>query len=359
MKNGRAQVYWPSLGINQIGEWQLASGYQLYMQSPSLLSVQGTACIPQAVPASLSSGWNLIAYLRNSPLACQSALAGIATNLILAKSGTGLVYWPAFGINTLGSMQTGQGYQVYVNQACVLTYPANSLSKELSLPGTSFPSCVHFTESARLTGSNAVVLWRNLPFANGDEIAAYAGSDRLVGSSVVHNGQALLILWGDDAISGLKDGASENEALYLRMWSRNEDTESEIQPVRIVDALIGQPAADRIRYAQDCALVLEGVQDDEAGLALDYQLAQNYPNPFNPATIVRFLLPKAERVTLAIFNARGERIRLLVDEVSSRGAHSIVWNGMDDLDHVVPGGIYFLRMSCESFDKVVKMSFIK
>ena len=46
------------------------------------------------------------------------------------------------------------------------------------------------------------------------------------------------------------------------------------------------------------------------------------PNPFNPATTFRFSLPNAGQVDLAIYDARGRRIRTLVRDVLAAGRHS-------------------------------------
>ncbi len=41
----------------------------------------------------------------------------------------------------------------------------------------------------------------------------------------------------------------------------------------------------------------------------NYTLSQNYPNPFNPTTEISFGLPKAETVTLSVYNTNGQLIR--------------------------------------------------
>jgi hypothetical protein len=33
-----------------------------------------------------------------------------------------------------------------------------------------------------------------------------------------------------------------------------------------------------------------GIEDDDSGIPLKFELAQNYPNPFNPTTQIRFTL---------------------------------------------------------------------
>jgi len=73
-------------------------------------------------------------------------------------------------------------------------------------------------------------------------------------------------------------------------------------------------------------------------------LYPNYPNPFNPATVVRFELPRRERVRLSVYNLLGQRVRTLVDDVLGAGSHAITWDGRDVLDHDLPSGVYFLEL---------------
>ena len=74
MKNGLGQVYWPSLSINTIGKWNPVNGYQIYMQSNDTLTLSGNEINPQQMPMALPQGWNMVSYLRNSPMRADSAL---------------------------------------------------------------------------------------------------------------------------------------------------------------------------------------------------------------------------------------------------------------------------------------------
>jgi len=73
-------------------------------------------------------------------------------------------------------------------------------------------------------------------------------------------------------------------------------------------------------------------------------LDQNYPNPFNPMTVIRFSLPDAQPVRLAIYNVRGERVRVLVDESRPAGHHEEIWDGTDDHGRGVSSGTYIARI---------------
>ncbi|MBN1481158.1 T9SS type A sorting domain-containing protein [candidate division KSB1 bacterium] len=58
-------------------------------------------------------------------------------------------------------------------------------------------------------------------------------------------------------------------------------------------------------------------------VATSFSLYQNYPNPFNPTTTIAFHLFSPQQVKLELFNIRGQRIRVLLDEKRSAGAHHL------------------------------------
>ncbi len=79
---------------------------------------------------------------------------------------------------------------------------------------------------------------------------------------------------------------------------------------------------------------------------LAFQLVGATPNPFNPATEVRFELPSAAQVTLAIYDGAGRLVRTLVaEEVHDAGAHSARWDGRNDAGAQVASGAYFFRLN--------------
>ena len=75
-----------------------------------------------------------------------------------------------------------------------------------------------------------------------------------------------------------------------------------------------------------------------------FGLDQNYPNPFNPMTMISFALPEALPVRLSIYNVRGQRVRVLVDETRAAGQHEVVWDGADDSGRGVSSGTYIARI---------------
>ncbi|MDA3813588.1 MAG: hypothetical protein PF570_04970 [Candidatus Cloacimonetes bacterium] len=72
------------------------------------------------------------------------------------------------------------------------------------------------------------------------------------------------------------------------------------------------------------------------------------PNPFNPQTTAYLNLKSDSRVTLCVYNIKGEKIRTLVNENLSAGEYHVVWNGTDDNNSQVSSGIYFFESGIEN-----------
>jgi hypothetical protein len=90
-----------------------------------------------------------------------------------------------------------------------------------------------------------------------------------------------------------------------------------------------------------------------------YVVSQNYPNPFNPTTQISYGLPKASHVTLTIYNALGQEITRLVDDVQPEGFHEVRWNGLNSSGATVGTGIYFYQLRADDFVQVKKMILMK
>ncbi len=123
VKNGMGQVYSPVFQINNIGDWDITQGYQLYCNSDCILEITGIQVIPDDTPIELNAGWNLIAFVHPYEVSAEIELESILPYLIIAKDNYGRFFVPEYNINTIGNMLPGQGYWVYVTQAVILTHP--------------------------------------------------------------------------------------------------------------------------------------------------------------------------------------------------------------------------------------------
>jgi hypothetical protein len=80
----------------------------------------------------------------------------------------------------------------------------------------------------------------------------------------------------------------------------------------------------------------------------------NYPNPFNPTTTISFSVPEENLVSISIFNAKGQKIKSLIQNDLMKGQQSIVWNGDDEFGKPVSSGIYCYKLNVNGKTVVVK-----
>ena len=90
-----------------------------------------------------------------------------------------------------------------------------------------------------------------------------------------------------------------------------------------------------------------------------FRLEQNYPNPFNPVTTIQYEVPADLHVSIAIYNVKGERVRVLVNKFKTTGAYDISWDGKSSTGVTVSSGVYFYCMKAGSFTQAKKLVFLK
>jgi len=96
-----------------------------------------------------------------------------------------------------------------------------------------------------------------------------------------------------------------------------------------------------------------------SGLPTVYALHNNYPNPFNPMTNIKFDLPKASHVKLAVYDIAGRLVKTLVNEVKPAASHSEVWDGTDRTGRRMASGTYYYVLQTEGFKSTHKMMLVK
>jgi len=80
----------------------------------------------------------------------------------------------------------------------------------------------------------------------------------------------------------------------------------------------------------------------QAEAPTELTLRGNYPNPFNPTTKIAYALPKDGNVEIEVFNAIGQRVTRIVDQVQKAGYQEALWNAAG-----VPSGVYFYAVTLD------------
>ena len=90
----------------------------------------------------------------------------------------------------------------------------------------------------------------------------------------------------------------------------------------------------------------------------DFCLLQNYPNPFNPNTNIRFSVPVASNVTVAIYNVLGQKIRSFESRCEP-GTHTFRWDGKNSSGEEIASGVYLYKLSAGSHQETRKMVLLR
>ena len=89
-------------------------------------------------------------------------------------------------------------------------------------------------------------------------------------------------------------------------------------------------------------------------LPKEYALIQNYPNPFNPVTTINYEIPMQSMVEINIYNALGEKVAVLVNEMKEAGRYNVEFNAAG-----YSSGIYIYQIKANEYVSVKKMILMK
>jgi hypothetical protein len=165
----------------------------------------------------------------------------------------------------------------------------------------------------------------------------------------------------DDAIQGAEIGTADFEFFLRADRSGNGNGRSYLVTYTVTDAS-GNKAivTDSVCVAHDQSQLNKGkFRPVTGGVPESYEMFQNYPNPFNPETVIQYGLPEQAPVLIEVYNIHGDRIAILKDGFESAGYHSVTWNGKDNMERAVSGGIYLCRIQAGNFRQTLRMSLLK
>ena len=95
-----------------------------------------------------------------------------------------------------------------------------------------------------------------------------------------------------------------------------------------------------------------GINDEENLNSL--ALMNNYPNPFNPVTTIKYNLIKDTKISLAVYNTKGELVQTLVNGKKASGTYSVKFDGKN-----LNSGVYYYKLTTPEKTLTNKMVLIK
>jgi hypothetical protein len=101
-----------------------------------------------------------------------------------------------------------------------------------------------------------------------------------------------------------------------------------------------------------------GVKDRQAQMLKDQLLRFVSRKGAVPAA-VRFSVAAAEQVKVAVYNVKGDLVRMVADEKFEPGDHMVLWNGTDNQNTRVAGGSYIMRVDRQGKSQAYKFVTIR
>jgi trypsin len=229
IKNKNGEVYWPQYNLNSIGSLNDGEGYQAKMENNNTLLLEGDL-IPYNFELNIENGWNIIGYLHQYLMNVEEAMSPIVESIIIVKDEDGFVYWPQFGLNSIGYMLPGKGYQVKTENDVTFVYQAlesGRLGFNTSEPFVSLKYQKPINTGDNMTIAIPDAVWLESP-SIGDEIAVFDANGLIVGNDIYREEGTVITVWGDDDISKDKDGLFSGELLNFKLFRTSESIVEDI-----------------------------------------------------------------------------------------------------------------------------------
>ncbi|MCF7808824.1 MAG: T9SS type A sorting domain-containing protein [Candidatus Marinimicrobia bacterium] len=114
------------------------------------------------------------------------------------------------------------------------------------------------------------------------------------------------------------------------------------------------------RMGEQLLGLVTGIDADQVDdIPLHYFLLENFPNPFNPETTIRYDLPEASEIQLAIHDMTGRTIAIVQNGSQQAGQHQINWDGRNTSGRLVSTGVYFATLKAEHTTKTIKLLLLR
>jgi hypothetical protein len=90
-----------------------------------------------------------------------------------------------------------------------------------------------------------------------------------------------------------------------------------------------------------------------------WALEQNMPNPVITTTEIAYEVAQAGRVSIKVYNAMGQLVRVLESRRMEPGCYSVRWDGTNSMGKKVSAGVYFYTMEASRFSATRKVLLLR
>lgn len=301
VKDENGTVYWPAYSFNEIGDLSDEQGYKLLMHTANSIEFTGRKVIPNEKVLNLNEGWQIMPYLREKPASAEVLFETISESIVIVKDDLGNVYWPQWGVNTIGNLLPGKGYQVKMTNDRNYNYPANALELPLE-PRLGDFEPEYFVVQNR-TASNMTIgipldAWDVLPNIL-DEIAVCDAQDRVLGSAVFNGEDMVISVWANDEYSPSKVGMLEGESFQIKYRNQNNNTTYSLK------ATAWEQGSSQ--FEEDEIAIVSWIE--QGGIIdKDFHIYPVVPNPSSSMATLQIFSPEDKIASIKLINILGELV---------------------------------------------------
>lgn len=126
LQTDKAEIYIPTFDVQQVDNWKASEGYRIKMKEARTLSIYGFEFNPEHTDIPIQKGWQLIPYLKNTPINVMDEIGHMTNDIIMIEDMAGNVCIPHLNINDIGDFQPGQGYKLLAARDIVFHYSPNT-----------------------------------------------------------------------------------------------------------------------------------------------------------------------------------------------------------------------------------------
>jgi hypothetical protein len=315
---------------------QRGAGYWLKFSGNQLIDFSGATISRETV--AVNNGWNMIGAL-SYPLAVSGVMPIPPTTIASNFFG----YSNATGYATADTLTPGGAYWVKVGNTGALVMSADSAA---AMPAAGVGAAERETDADAIVVRDAEGLERTLYVAASPDDRDMPGIDLPPAPPCFDARFATNRLVEAAAPGSVKTvGIQITSALYPVKISWRGG--------RAAALPLERPGEVEIRYPE-AQVKLQLAPSSVRPVPTVFALHQNFPNPFNPVTTIRFEMPHAAVVTIAVYDLLGREVARLAGGLLQAGYHTAEWRADG-----VPSGIYFCRMNAGSFIAVRKMVVVR
>ncbi len=350
--------------------------------------------LDQPVAITLRNGWNLIA----NPFFFAVSFASLA---LPAGTDANLIGWQAGGyVNFQSALEPGQGYWLYYDGTApaALLIPPQGISAKAN-PSAPLPPHLanegpgwRVLACAQAGGCTAVDHRFGLaPGATSDRDACDFMAAPLPPAGYL--ALSFLAAGGARLLNDFRDADSVGE-----LWMLSLDTDQAQESFRVdfaieralpagwrllaidastgeeIDLLAGGSISGRtgtsvtrahwhLAAGPDPYLdqVRRDIMEESYRNIVAFTLRPSFPNPFTAGSgcVVTLAAPRAERVTVRVYDLRGRLVKTLLDGPVDRGWTRLDWHGENHAQQRVAAGVYLVRLRAADADVVQRILLVR